>query len=80
MKPVGATPTTLGEEDYEKGVYYDMTEDMLDLDQFFQELKLTAHVRFYQLDMLPINLAPWYWYADAGKVPGFSERVWNNPV
>ena len=59
-----------------------MTEDMLDLDQFFQELKLTQYTweRYYfELDMIPINLAPWYWYADAGKVPGFSERVWNNP-
>ena len=83
IKPVGANANyTWREEDYAKGVYYDMTEDMLDLDQFFQELKLTQYTweRYYfELDMLPINLAPWYWYADAGKVPGFSERVWNNP-
>ena len=83
MKPVGANADyNWVEADYTKGVYYDVTEDMLDLDQFFQELKLTQYTwerNYFELDLLPINLAPWYWYADAGKVPGFSERVWNNP-
>ena len=83
MKPVGANADyNWVETDYEKGIYYDIPEEKLDLDQFFQELKLTQYTweRYYfELDLLPINLAPWYWYADAGKVPGFSERVWNNP-
>jgi hypothetical protein len=64
------------------GNLYDMTEEMLDLDHYFQEQKLLSHVweRYYfETDMMAVNLAPYSAYASASEVPGHSARDWNNP-
>ena len=64
------------------GNLYDMTEEMLDLDHYFQEQKMLSHVweRYYfETDMMAVNLAPYSAYASASEVPGHSARDWNNP-
>ncbi|KAH8067895.1 hypothetical protein JL721_7112 [Aureococcus anophagefferens] len=64
------------------GDMYDLTEEMLDLDHYFQEQKMLSHVweRYYfETDMMAVNLAPWSWYASGSEVPGYSARDWNNP-
>ncbi|KAH8065349.1 hypothetical protein JL721_8308 [Aureococcus anophagefferens] len=64
------------------GDLYDLTEEMLDLDHYFQEQKMLSHVwekYYFETDMMAVNLAPFSAYASASEVPGHSARDWNNP-
>ena len=64
------------------GRNYDMTEDVIDTERYFQEARMQQYVwerYFFEADMVGINLEPFAWFASADEVPAYSARSWNNP-
>ena len=70
------------EDPFTPGMYYDISEEELDLDYYFQHYKLQTYLYekyYFEHDLIAFQLEPYRYFQNADQIPDYAASVWNNP-
>ena len=70
------------EDPFTPGIYYDISEEELDLDYYFQHYKLQTYLYekyYFEHDLIGFQLEPYRYFQNADQIPDYAASIWNNP-